>query len=236
MTRPPSLIALLLTTLLFALLPSTNASQKKYVQATDSDGQTVLVPDTRRPSLYTQDFGTCGGKSLIDVSRFDAAWYKDNMTVLFHLEGSTKVANDSLMSLSTNLSSKELGLILEQCSSVSSPTVKHDLISPLIPATHRSTGELGARRHLPSMLTYTVYVPSIAAYLSKPTASFPYLRMMSPIFRRSQRQSRTLKVKLFYAYSVTLQRPRSDVTRLLSPMVLLSLNRPRLGQSSDCSP
>ena len=58
----------------------------------------MLVPDDRRPALYTQDFGECGSSSLINVSRFDAAWYKDNMTVLFHLEGSTNVKNDSLMS------------------------------------------------------------------------------------------------------------------------------------------
>ena len=38
------------------------------------------------------------GGSTVNVTRFDAAYYKDNMTVLFHLEGNTAVKNESLMS------------------------------------------------------------------------------------------------------------------------------------------
>lgn len=47
--------------------------------------------------MYTQNFGDCQGDSLINVTRFDAAYYKDNMTVLFHLEGNSALANENLM-------------------------------------------------------------------------------------------------------------------------------------------
>ena len=67
------------------------------MQYTTEDGQTLFLADDRKPSLYTQNFGDCLGSSLINVTRFDAAYYKDNMTVLFHLEGNTAAANESLM-------------------------------------------------------------------------------------------------------------------------------------------
>jgi hypothetical protein len=71
----------------------------KYVTAT-IDGQEVYVKDNRRPSLYTGSFGDCMGSSSINVTRFDAAYYKDNMTVLFHLGGDTALKNESIMSMS----------------------------------------------------------------------------------------------------------------------------------------
>ncbi|KAF2083482.1 TRP-domain-containing protein, partial [Saccharata proteae CBS 121410] len=93
-------IALLLFALL-SLLQFSLAQQTingvQYVTATDSQGENVLVPDNRKPSLYTGDFGDCTGDSSINVTRFDAAYYKDNMTVLFHLAGNTAVVNESLM-------------------------------------------------------------------------------------------------------------------------------------------
>lgn len=64
----------------------------------NEDGKTVYLDDDRRPSLYTANFGDCLGSSAVNVTRFDAAYYKDNMTVLFHLAGNTGVANESLMS------------------------------------------------------------------------------------------------------------------------------------------
>ena len=73
-------------------------SETRYVAATNAEGETLLLPDDRKPALYTQNFGDCKGSSTINVTRFDAAYYADNMTVLFHLEGNTAVANESLMS------------------------------------------------------------------------------------------------------------------------------------------
>lgn len=82
---------------LLSLIRPTFAAEKKYVQYTTEDGQTLDLADERKPALYTQNFGDCLGSSLINVTRFDAAYYKDNMTVLFHLEGNTAVANESLI-------------------------------------------------------------------------------------------------------------------------------------------
>ena len=93
-------ICVLLTTLLTLCAPTqaaTNSSAIRYVQYTDANGDTVWLDDKRKPALYTQDFGDCHGDSLINVTRFDAAYYKDNMTVLFHLAGSSALVNESLM-------------------------------------------------------------------------------------------------------------------------------------------
>lgn len=82
---------------LASLIPTVSAVENtRWIKYTGNDG-TVWLDDTRRPSLYTQDFGDCQGDSLINVTRFDAAYYKDNMTVLFHLEGDTALADESLM-------------------------------------------------------------------------------------------------------------------------------------------
>jgi hypothetical protein len=51
------------------------------VQATTLDGQTINLPDNRKPALYTNSF-EIAWKLLINVTRFDAAYYNDNMTVL----------------------------------------------------------------------------------------------------------------------------------------------------------
>ena len=61
------------------------------------DGETLYLRDNRRPALYTGDFGDCLSDSLLNVTRFDAAYYRDNMTVLFHLEGNTAVQNETLV-------------------------------------------------------------------------------------------------------------------------------------------
>jgi hypothetical protein len=68
-----------------------------YFNYQTAEGETVVLAQNRRPALYTGNFGDCLGDSTINVTRFDAAYYQDNMTVVFHLEGNTGVANDSLM-------------------------------------------------------------------------------------------------------------------------------------------
>jgi hypothetical protein len=87
----------LLVVLLSLNVQEASAQSTRWIQYTGNDG-TVWLNDNRRPSLYTQDFGDCMSGSLIDVSRFDGAYYKDNMTVLFHLEGSSLLNNQSVMS------------------------------------------------------------------------------------------------------------------------------------------
>lgn len=77
--------------------PSIAAGQKTWITATDAEGNKIYLEDNRRPALYTQNFGDCEGNSLINVTRFDAAYYRDNMTILFHLAGNTALMNESLM-------------------------------------------------------------------------------------------------------------------------------------------
>ncbi|KAK5229617.1 hypothetical protein LTR72_001148 [Exophiala xenobiotica] len=85
----------ILVTLLSISTPAA-ADNVTWIKYTGNDG-TIWLKDDRRPALYTQNFGDCQGDSLINVTRFDAAYYKDNMTVLFHLEGSSALTNESLM-------------------------------------------------------------------------------------------------------------------------------------------
>lgn len=69
----------------------------RWITHVDNTGQTLYLDDARRPALYTNRFGDCLGGSAINVSRFDAAYYKDNMTVVFHLEGSSALTDQNLM-------------------------------------------------------------------------------------------------------------------------------------------
>ena len=101
-TAGPSWSGVLLLLVSFlSLIDFTFSENQQYVQTTNNAGDTVYLADNRKPALYTQNFGDCLGSSLVNVTRFDAAYYQDNMTVLFHLEGNTNVANESIMSTST---------------------------------------------------------------------------------------------------------------------------------------
>lgn len=99
--KPRIATALLGVLNLFAFFTTTLASNSsnsdRYITYEGTSGDTVYLLDDRKPALYTGNFGDCLGGSLINVTRFDAAYYRDNMTVLFHLTGSTQLANDSLM-------------------------------------------------------------------------------------------------------------------------------------------
>lgn len=92
-TRSAWALLLVLLSLLGSALAADNT---RYATAT-VDGKQVSVLDNRRPSLYTGKFGDCMGGSSINVTRFDAAYYKDNMTILFHLGGQTALRNESIM-------------------------------------------------------------------------------------------------------------------------------------------
>ena len=102
MARPQlwrlGLFALATLSPLIGTVVAQDTGDVQWVTATDNAGNNVYVRDDRTPSLYTGNFGDCLGKSLINVTRFDAAYYKDNMTVLFHLAGTTALQRESLMS------------------------------------------------------------------------------------------------------------------------------------------
>lgn len=88
------LSALLILPLL--LFNYAQAQEPRYAVA-NIDGELMRVRDDRQPALFTADFGDCLGQSAINVTRFDAAYYKDNMTIIFHLAGETALKNESIM-------------------------------------------------------------------------------------------------------------------------------------------
>jgi hypothetical protein len=86
---------------LLALLPTTQAASNAptLITYTNNQNEPVYLEDNRRPSLYTGHFGDClgNGRSQLNVTRFDAALYMDNMTVTFHIEGTTALKREAVM-------------------------------------------------------------------------------------------------------------------------------------------
>ena len=87
----------LLALLALPITPAASADDTRWISYVGSDGETVWLDDNRRPSLHTEDFGDCQGDSAVNVTRFDAAYYKDNMTVQFHLQGNSAILGDSVI-------------------------------------------------------------------------------------------------------------------------------------------
>jgi hypothetical protein len=95
---PRGMLVPLLVVLLSLLCP---VFANQYISYTDPQGTALLLDDDRQPALYTTDFGDCLGKakSAISVSRFDASLYMDNMTVAFHIAGTTNLTKESVMGM-----------------------------------------------------------------------------------------------------------------------------------------
>ncbi|KAI1092861.1 TRP-domain-containing protein [Rostrohypoxylon terebratum] len=92
--NPPMFFVLGLSILLSAVC----AKDTQYISGTSLDGVTTRLALDRTPALYTGDFGDClGGQSLLNVTKFDAAFYYDNSTILFHLDSTTNIRNESIM-------------------------------------------------------------------------------------------------------------------------------------------
>lgn len=89
---------ILLTLLLFSSqqavsqVVGNSGQQKQWMQLRNED-----LSDDRLPSLYTGDFGDCMANSMVKLTQFNAAYYQDNLTVVFHLDGHTSLLNESLM-------------------------------------------------------------------------------------------------------------------------------------------
>src|ERR1700761_5610508 len=92
----PWIIALLLSSFL-TFFPGCHADQ--YITYTKSNNVVVSLHDDRQPALYTQAFGSClpSSQTAITIDRFDAAVYRDNMTVAFHIAGSTQLTSSNVM-------------------------------------------------------------------------------------------------------------------------------------------
>ncbi|KAK4452846.1 TRP-domain-containing protein [Podospora aff. communis PSN243] len=73
-------------------------AKTEYTYGTDAHGVTRPLAYDRVPALYTGDFGDClGGQSLFNITKFDAGYYADNLTIVFHLDGASNIKNESLM-------------------------------------------------------------------------------------------------------------------------------------------
>lgn len=95
--NPRSSIVVLLVVALVSFLSFATADDTVYIQS-DTTGVTQNLAVNRYPALYTGNFGDClGGQSLFNITKFDAAYYADNLTVVVHLDGITSVKNESLM-------------------------------------------------------------------------------------------------------------------------------------------
>lgn len=96
----PSLATTFVSTLvaLNTMLPLAQAADPATIQGTNAAGITSNLLVDRTPALYTKDFGDCmGGQSLVNLTSFDAAYYADNMTVLFNMAGTTNLKNEAVM-------------------------------------------------------------------------------------------------------------------------------------------
>lgn len=82
---------------IFVLCSQASAANTRWIPFTTDEG-TVYLDDDRRPALYTGDFGDCQGDSLINITRFDASLYRDNLTVMFHMAGTTDLPKQHVMS------------------------------------------------------------------------------------------------------------------------------------------
>ena len=101
-TTPSSSSKISLLTLLFTfftLLVHVSGRDPVYISGVGYDGKKSDSLDvSRTPSLYTGDFADClDGGSLFNVTKFDAAYYADNLTVLFHFDGTTNLRKESLI-------------------------------------------------------------------------------------------------------------------------------------------
>ncbi|KHO00977.1 TRP-like ion channel [Metarhizium album ARSEF 1941] len=96
--RFPAVALLSLLILLSCPFATANEREPVYIQGLGLDGVKRELDVSRYPALYTGDFDDClGGQSLFNVTKFDAAYYADNLTVLFHLDGTTNIHKENLI-------------------------------------------------------------------------------------------------------------------------------------------
>ena len=75
-----------------------HATDPVYISGTGLDGVKRQLDVGRTPALYTGDFADClDGQSLFNITKFDTAYYADNQTVSFHLNGESNIRNESLI-------------------------------------------------------------------------------------------------------------------------------------------
>lgn len=80
-------------------LSTSRARETAFINGVSLDGVRNQLAVDRTPALYSGDFGDClGGQSLLNVTKLDAAFYFDNSTISWHLNGNTNLQSENLMS------------------------------------------------------------------------------------------------------------------------------------------
>ncbi|RBR14830.1 uncharacterized protein FIESC28_07528 [Fusarium coffeatum] len=81
------------------VIPTVFGQDRIFINGTGDDGVFHDRLDvSRTPSLYTGDFDDClNDGSLFNVTGFDTAYYSDNLTVSFHLYGSSNIRRENVM-------------------------------------------------------------------------------------------------------------------------------------------
>lgn len=88
--------------ILLASLSLVSTGDKARSDGTGEDGVKSLLDAGRYPTFYTTNYGDCfGGQRFLNIGKFAAAFYADNSTFLFHLDGTTPLRNESVMSMSS---------------------------------------------------------------------------------------------------------------------------------------
>ncbi|KAM0279048.1 hypothetical protein ACHAQH_004830 [Verticillium albo-atrum] len=83
---------------MISLIAPALARETVYQEFNTTDGETLQLAVDRYPALFSGDFADClGGESLFNVTKFDAGYYKDNLTVVFHMDGTTNIRDENLI-------------------------------------------------------------------------------------------------------------------------------------------
>lgn len=83
--------------LVLGLLQQSDARNVTYSPGTDPAGVERQLASDRAPLLYSENFGDClHGGSLLNITRYDVALYRDNSTLAFHLDGSTDIESAAI--------------------------------------------------------------------------------------------------------------------------------------------
>ncbi|KAH8884297.1 TRP-domain-containing protein [Thozetella sp. PMI_491] len=80
-----------------AFVSCTESRTARRYEISNYIAKRASLPSGTPPALYTGDFGDClGGQSLFNVTKFDAAYYAQNLSIVFHLSGASNIRNDTL--------------------------------------------------------------------------------------------------------------------------------------------
>lgn len=81
----------------FVTIRSVSADDSHLIKGYDFNGAIQTLDIAPRPSLFSGNFADClKGGSLFNFSTFDVAYYADNRTIFFRLEGASNIRKESL--------------------------------------------------------------------------------------------------------------------------------------------